>query len=61
MVISDSESQDVAVDEEPAPEMEKGESEEGESEDTSPPIKVGKSEDQINEAFRRKVLQLMNA
>ena len=36
-------------------------SEEESGEDTSPPIKVGKSGDQVNEAFRNKVLQLINA
>lgn len=58
---SNGESQDLPAEEDPAPEVEKDTDEEGDSEDTSPPIKVGKSEDQINETFRKKVLQLMNA
>ena len=57
-----SESQPPVEDEQPTSDDAQGEeSEEDTGEDTSPPIKVGKSEDQINESFRRKVLQLINA
>lgn len=57
-----SDSSDVLPDEVESDSGAAGETPESESgEDTSPPIKVGKSGDQVNEAFRKKVLQLINA